>query len=501
DTGFSDQTLPLMSTTDQAAVPVNRMRPLDFDRDGDLDLIATRGLDAVGLVLFENLGGLRFEMRTDVGPAVAHLVDLEVGNVDADPELEVFSNIHRSEPGSVQAFEIDAQGNVTVTATLAAWELYDVADVNQDGYDDVLVEVASGISLHRGSATGLLPAVGIAAVSSDGARLGDVDGDGDLDLLARTDGGSCTIHENLGGFNFGPGVVPPFFSQRELDVVDWDVDGIPDIVTRNRESIDLHRGTGAGFASFAPAERLYDNQGSGSWIYEFDRRFLFDDVDRDGDPDLVVVSIPFNELYDWSALLITNDQMGPAVGPQQIAPGEVVSSHGFSDLDGDGDLDAFQVRGSQTAVVLENVLVPRSGVTICDAATENSSGRLGRLDVYGAPTPGGAPLRLLASGLPENQFGIFVGGPNAAPPTAIPGSMGTICLGANLGRYQRMDEIGFTGAAGSFELRIGTDDLRSGGVIVPAVAGLDWTFQAWHRDFGAGGPTNNLTSAVTVTFE
>ncbi|MEL6716672.1 MAG: FG-GAP-like repeat-containing protein, partial [Planctomycetota bacterium] len=287
DTGFEGPPVPFLSSADGDPVPINRMRPVDFDRDGDVDLIATRGLGAEGFVLFENTGGLRFEMRTGVGPSVPHLVDLEVGNVDDDPELELFTNGHRSEPRSVLAFELDVDGEVTQTADLGAWELYDVADVDQDGYDDVIVETAAGILVHAGSSTGLLPPVTISSGNPDGARFGDLDGDGDLDLAARTNGGSCWFQENLGGLNFGPHVTPPFFSQRQLDVVDWDLDGIADVITRNRQFIDLHRGLG-GFASFGPAERLHTNTGSGSYFFEQDQRFLFDDVDRDGDPDLLV---------------------------------------------------------------------------------------------------------------------------------------------------------------------------------------------------------------------
>ncbi|MEL6908174.1 MAG: hypothetical protein AAFP22_22390, partial [Planctomycetota bacterium] len=87
----------------------------------------------------------------------------------------------------------------------------------------------------------------------------------------------------------------------------------------------------------------------------------------------------------------------------------------------------------------------------------------------------------------------------AASPLA--NSEGFLCLGAGLGRYSQLAEIGATGAAGSFELEVAPDDLRTGATTVTATAGLTWSFQAWHRDTVGGAPSSNLTSGVTVTYE
>ena len=85
-------------------------------------------------------------------------------------------------------------------------------------------------------------------------------------------------------------------------------------------------------------------------------------------------------------------------------------------------------------------------------------------------------------------------------PVALPGSDGALCLAGALGRYQRPGEILSSGPGGSFALTVGSDDLRSGGGVVPATTFLQWSFQAWYRVVGPGGSTSNTTEAVTLTF-
>ena len=101
----------------------------------------------------------------------------------------------------------------------------------------------------------------------------------------------------------------------------------------------------------------------------------------------------------------------------------------------------------------------------------------------------------------EDGVEAFWGSSQYGMPHVIPGSVGSLCLGPNLGRYIGPGEIGVAGEAGAFELEVAPDDLRSGGSAVTATAGLSWTFQAWQRDVVGGASTSNLTSAVTVTYE
>ncbi|MEL6906286.1 MAG: hypothetical protein AAFP22_12815, partial [Planctomycetota bacterium] len=149
----------------------------------------------------------------------------------------------------------------------------------------------------------------------------------------------------------------------------------------------------------------------------------------------------------------------------------------------------------------ENSLVPRTGTHFCEQPSANSSGAFGRLDAYGAPQAGGAPLRLVASSLPENTFGFFLGAAAQTAPVALSNSVGALCLGPSIGRYARPSEIGATGIAGSIELLVAPDDLRTSAATASASAGLTWSFQAWHRDSGGAFGASNLTSGLTVTYE
>ena len=79
--------------------------------------------------------------------------------------------------------------------------------------------------------------------------------------------------------------------------------------------------------------------------------------------------------------------------------------------------------------------------------------------------------------------------------------MGALCLSPSNGRNARPSEIGATGIAGSIELLVAPDDLRTASMTAAASAGLTWSFQAWHRDSGGAFGASNLTSGLTVTYE
>jgi len=175
---------------------------------------------------------------------------------------------------------------------------------------------------------------------------GDLDGDGDLDVVASGCGGLYWF-ENLDGLGSLGQAQPVAACQATpyVAVSDLDLDGDPDLVS---------------FSAF-DGVRWYDNQsgsfGPGLWIGPATvgvTDVAAGDLDSDGDPDL---------LCTWEGLdavaWFENDGQG-GFGPEQPVTAPALYSRPWGvdagDLDGDGDLDVLlALRGDDRAVWFENL--------------------------------------------------------------------------------------------------------------------------------------------------
>ena len=139
---------------------------------------------------------------------------------------------------------------------------------------------------------------------------------------------------------------------------------------------------------------------------------------------------------------------------------------------------------------------PVVGSNFCGPAVPNSSGASATIRAFGS-TAVGAPLGLVAEGMPNNEFGYFLIG-NGSTLVNPPGSMGNLCiLGTTLGRFNSLEQIQNTQFNGnSFGLVIDSLQLPLNPA-GPAMAGETWNFQAWFRD----GASSNFTDAIAITFQ
>jgi hypothetical protein len=232
-------------------------------------------------------------------------------------------------------------------------------DFDGDGAPDLLVPVLqspnqfTGMRLLRNNGSGTLVDAGVAStqrigwttpayIGDNGAFVvGDVDGDGDLDVIA-TSSPRDPVHRsdlwlNQGNGTFVPG--PTLLDERIELVADFDGDHIPDFVTRtNAGTLQLRCGTGNPSAPFtAPlatfAVRPIQYQGG----------VVLVDADDDGRPDLLVLGITGNT-STMSVTIYCNSTSAPGA-PSFSAPysfEDVVNGTGcasVADLDGDGRSD------------------------------------------------------------------------------------------------------------------------------------------------------------------
>lgn len=119
----------------------------------------------------------------------------------------------------------------------------------------------------------------------------------------------------------------------------------------------------------------------------------------------------------------------------------------------------------------------------------NSTGLPSLLDAVGSPFVADSMLTLSVTGLPQNQFALFVMSQGTAQ---IPVGAGLLCLGAPMIRFSA--NILNSGTSGTASLSPSFASLPQGAVFVP---GSTWHFQLWHRQ----GSTSNFSSALTLTFE
>jgi hypothetical protein len=358
----------------------NYVRLVDLDGDADLDIIFANGGGYFSrggeeglqpLVIYRNDGpgadgAPRFTDVSEgaIGGFRSRLRQVAIGDVDGDGDLDLYA------PGSWG--EVDA---LFINDGQGAFE------------DEAAVRLPAGLASRAGA-----------------TRFGDLDGDGDLDLVVTDWGitppytaGTGHLYRNDGSGHFTdatsqlpaatevPGSAPV-----DVDVLDVDNDADLDLILNNRDGRNLlwtNDGTGAftdvteaqlpekpsamsydvepcdvdadgdldlwvDNARLARAEQLLINDGAGRFSDESDERITGNpagddneincaDVDGDGDFDAVIAALEGNDR------VLINDGRGHFTVQLDAFPtlGDPSLSIELGDLDGDAVLDAVTAQG------------------------------------------------------------------------------------------------------------------------------------------------------------
>ncbi len=327
------------------------------DLDGDLDLDLITADSGQQDRLFFNDGSGRFANATPErlespwfgAPALA------LGDLDGDGDLDLVTagadyGEATEEDGVLRN---DGRGNFTRVPAPAFPQLIDdsaalaLGDVDQDGDLDLLfgnlrqqsrlLRNDGGMQFTDVTAT-QLP---VAAHAVTAAGFGDFDKDGDLDLLLGCIGEVSRLYVNDGTGKFSDATAtrlpPQAHETRALVIGDFDGDGDLDALLGNgmtsneQETLLLNDGTGT-FAD-ATLGRLPT-----SWVFPT-ACVAAGDVDGDGDLDLAIGNDGtglgrFNRLY-------LNDGNGSFSDRDLVYDYFRTLAIAFGDVDGDGDLDAF----------------------------------------------------------------------------------------------------------------------------------------------------------------
>ncbi len=165
----------------------------DFDRDGDPDLVLAR--PAGGLVLLDNRRGGRLAERPANLPASGSVAGLAAGDLDGDGRPDL---VWTSEGSAAVALN-RGDGTFGPPRTLPAGGVPLLFDFDNDGALDLLLADPKGSTLWRNGGAGDFARVEPALPGALAAEAFDADGDGDLDLVLVTAEGRAELLENQGG--------------------------------------------------------------------------------------------------------------------------------------------------------------------------------------------------------------------------------------------------------------------------------------------------------------
>jgi hypothetical protein len=336
----------------------------DYDNDGDLDFLLSGGTGSTRVsIVYRNDGASGF---TDIEAGLTGVAYGAVawGDYDNDGDLDILltggtgsgevTEVYRND-GSDTFSEIPA-GLFGVSSSSVAWGDYD-----NDGDLDILLAGHDGSSavtrVYRNEGGGGFIDLGVVLEGAyhGSVAWGDYDNDGDLDILRTGDDGSYApasrLYRNDGGGAFSE--IAAGLTGVWYSSVAWgdaDHDGDLDILLTGRDGASN------------PVSSVYRNDGGGSFtdigagltgVYR--GSVAWGDADNDGDLDILLTGATrLSSPYDPVTVVYRNDGGGAFSDIGAGLPGVAFSSVAWGDADNDGDLDilltGFDGSGSVSAV-------------------------------------------------------------------------------------------------------------------------------------------------------
>ncbi len=371
---FTDETsLRLPASVQNDSVEVE-LGVSDVDGDGDLDIIVANGAGAgpqQNQILINDGAGYFTDETASRFPAFSDVTfDIDLGDVDGDGDLDAIV----ANSGEVNALLINDGTGVFVDETgirlpYETWSSHEVdfGDIDGDGDLDIVIVNMNGeqnrILINDGAGNFTLQGMPQTMLPTDtdisyDVDFGDVDGDGDLDVVIANRYAQNRLYINDGSGNFTDETASrlPVDSDKTIEAEFADVDGDGDLdilFVNNGKQNRLLINDGGGYftdetTSRLPVESFPDCDGA------------FGDVDGDLDLDLIIGNC--KEPGGQNRLLI-NDGTGIFTDetslrlPASVQNDSVEVELGVSDVDGDGDLDIIVANGAGAGPQQNQILI------------------------------------------------------------------------------------------------------------------------------------------------
>ena len=222
----------------------------DIDNDGDMDIVILKTggyIKHSNIEIYKNDGNGFFSLFHDIDLPKQTIVEyaIALGDIDGNgsPDI-VFNGEYEEVFGEIimkfQVYQNDGNGSFTFHSEpnfdlARSWASFALGDVDNDGDKDLVIMGGSGSGVYKNNGSGsfspfqpLYPN----AAKNFALNLTDIDKDGDLDIIHIADD-FCFILKNAGGGVFGPSQTIKFPSDyygSQIRFGDVDNDGLVDFV-------------------------------------------------------------------------------------------------------------------------------------------------------------------------------------------------------------------------------------------------------------------------------
>lgn len=324
------------------AITPQKVFAADIDGDGKIDIISMdQGSDSINW--YRNIGG-GFAPPDSVGP-LEEGRDIAVGDIDGDGDMDIIGSRANTSSSTVNLFiykNLDGNGNFgppipIATPNTLGGRTIKIVDIDGDGKNDILAGTGDDDTLawYRNlDGNGTFDTGNIIIsnyVNGYGIDVGDIDGDGDLDIVAGTlNYNIMSWFENLDGAGtFGPPKEIGSSGMAVLSVflADMDGDGDLDVIGSEFEEGGLYWWENLDGQGNFGLERIIEPSLLITWIYPVD-------LDNDGDTDVLALAPGFLRWYE------NLDGLG-SFGDANVIKDDLEFARTVSaaDLDNDGDMD------------------------------------------------------------------------------------------------------------------------------------------------------------------
>ena len=334
----------------------------DLDSDGRMDVLSVlQGENKI--VWYQNTDGVgNFSNQRIITANLESSTTAIVADIDGDDDMDILG-VSGPQDKVVWFENLDGSGtfgvqNIITTQADGAIGLY-ASDLDTDGDMDVLSASFLDNKIAWYENTDGLGTFGPqriltnSALSTRDVYAADLDGDGDMDVIAASTADDRVIwFENLDGLgNFGPVKIITSSANGVIAVraADIDGDGDNDVIAAifGDGEISWYENVD-GLGNFG-AEKVVTSQSLGVRIIQAA------DIDKDGDLDIVYASAG-DDIIGWCE---NTDGIG-TFGTRQIITDEVMGAGAVfaADLDGDTDLDVI------SASIMDNKIAWYKNLTI-----------------------------------------------------------------------------------------------------------------------------------------